>query len=134
MAGYIVGTMRVANGWETKSPTEALALHVTYWFQSRQNQGKVLGNVPSFYALVKQHGQNPERLIEETELALTNYIKELFPDTLVKVSKENKTGEVNQYTLIISSRIVSDGVSYDLASAVLITGEQYKLIDTARLA
>ena len=133
MAGYIVGTMSVANGWETKSPTEALAKHVTYWFQSRTNQGKVLGDVPSFYALVKDYGQNPERLIEETELKLTNYIKELFPDVLVHVSKENKTGVLNQYTLIIASRIVSDGVSYDLANAVLITGEQYKLIDAARL-
>lgn len=130
---FIVGTMDTSIGWETQSPTEALAKHITYWFQSRRNQGKVLGDVPSFYYLIKQYGERPETLVEQTQIELERYIKELFAVCSIDVSKENLTGKANQYTLIIAVRVVHAGEPYDLAQAVLITGEQYKLIDEQRL-
>lgn len=133
MGTFLVATMSTSSGFESTSVTDALAKHITYWFQSRRNQGKVLGNVPSFYFLHKQFGQTPERLIEQTQTELGNYIKELFPESSVAVERQNITGKLNQYTLIISARVINNGVSYDMANAVLITGEQYKLIDKSRL-
>lgn len=133
MSKFLVGTMTTSHGWETESPPDALAKHVTYWFQSRRNQGKVVSQVPSFYFLIKQYGQDPDRLIEQAHTELEQYIKELFPDCSVSVTRENLPGQINQYTMIIAVRVVSNGVVYDLAQSVLITGEQYKLIDAARL-
>lgn len=133
MGKFLVGTMSTSHGWETKSVPDALAKHITYWFQSRKNQGKVVANVPSFYYLIKEFGQDPDKLVEQARNELERYIKELFPVCSVTVSKENLTGKLNQYTLIIAVRVINDDIAYDLAEAVLITGEQYKLIDAARL-
>lgn len=133
MSTFIVGTMSTAHGWETQSPVEALAKHITYWFQSRRNQGKVLGDVPSFYYLVKQYGEKPETLIEQARGELERYIQELFPQCALSITREDLTGKLNQYTLIIAVRVVSDGLAYDLAQSVLVTGQQYKLIDQQRL-
>lgn len=133
MSKFLVGTMTTSHGWEVESVPDALAKHVTYWFQSRRNQGKVVSQVPSFYFLIKQYGQDPDRLIEQAHTELEQYIKELFRDCSVSVTRENLPGQINQYTMIIAVKVVSDGVVYDLAQSVLITGEQYKLIDAARL-
>lgn len=131
--GFIVGTMSTATGWETTSPTEALARHITYWFQSRRSQGKIMGNVPSFYYLVKQYGQTPEKLIEQAQIELDRYIKELFPVSNVAVSKENLTEGGNNYRLIIAARVIHENESYDLARAVLMTGSKYTLLDKERI-
>lgn len=133
MGTFLVGTMTTSNGWEHESVPDALSKHILYWFQSRRNQGKVMGGVPSFYFLIKQYGQDPDKLVEQARDELERYVKELFTDCSVAVSRENLTGQANQYTLIIAVKVVSDGVAYDLANAVLITGEQYKLVDTWRL-
>lgn len=133
MGTFLVGTMTTSNGWEFNSVVDALSKHITYWFTSRRNQGKVMGKVPSFYFLIKQYGQDPDKLIEQARDELERYIKELFTDCSVSVSRENLTGQVNQYRLRIAVKVISDGVAYDLANAVLITGEQYKLIDAWRL-
>lgn len=133
MGTFLVGTMTSSHGWETGSIREALSKHITYWFQSRRNQGKVMGGVPSFYYLVKEYGQQPDRLVEQSRNELELYIKELFPICNVSVSRENLTGEINRYKLIIAVRVISDGQTVDLAEAVLMTGEQYKLLDASRL-
>ena len=133
MDGFLVGTMTTSSGWEIQSVPNALSKHITYWFQSRRNQGKVMGAVPSFYYLIKQYGEDPDKLVEQTRNELERYIQELFPQCSVSCSKENLTGKVNQYRLIIAVRVISSGIGYDLAEAVLITGESYKLIDAARL-
>jgi hypothetical protein len=125
--------MSTKNGWETKSPEEALSLHFMYWFTSRRNQGKVLGGVPSFYFLWAEHGKTPETMIERTKIELDLYVKELFPESEVSVTKQNINNTLTQYTLIIAARVVSDGVAYDMARAVLVTGEHYKVLDEKRL-
>lgn len=130
---FIVGTMSTATGWEITSPTEALARHITYWFQSRRSQGKILGNVPSFYYLAKQYGDTPEKLVEQAQLELARYIKELFPTSDVQVTKENLTEGGNNYRLIIAARVVHKDESYDLARAVLMTGSKYTLLDKERI-
>lgn len=131
--GFIVGTMSVATGWETSSVPEALSRHITYWFQSRRNQGKVMGGVPSFYFLWKQHGETPERLIEKTKLELEAYVKELFPVCSVEVTRESISELGSTYTLIIAVRVTVKNENYDLADAILVTGSKYTLLDQARI-
>lgn len=130
---FIVGTMSTTSGWETTSVTEALARHITYWFQSRYNQGRVLGQTPSFYYLFKTYGQTPERLIEQSQIELASYIKELFPDSQVSVTKEDISERGSTYRMGIAAIVVSQGQTYDLAQAVLVTGSKYKLIDEERI-
>lgn len=130
---FCVGTMSTRSGWETQSAQEALALHFTYWFTSRNNQGKVLGGVPSFYYLWEQYGQNQDKLIEETKNALGDYIKELFPRSKVSVTQEHAEGYNYNYRMIISAQVVDGSEMYDLAQTVLITGEGYKVLDQRRL-
>lgn len=130
---FIVGTMSTTSGWETTSVTEALAKHITYWFQSRYNQGRVLGKTPSFYYLFKTYGQTPDRLIEQSQIELESYIKELFPVCRISVTKEDISDRGSVYRMIIAAVVVSQGQSYDLAQAVLVTGSKYKLIDEERI-
>jgi hypothetical protein len=120
-------------GWETKSPEEALARHFMYWFASRRDQGKVAGSVPSFYYLWATHGTTPETMLERTKSEFDNYIKELFPQSEVSVTKEIVDGQANNYHLLLSAKSLVDGVVYDLSRAVLVTGELYKVLDEKRL-
>lgn len=134
MRGFIVGTMSTQSGWETQSPYDALAWHITYWFASRKSQLKFINDVPSFYALWEKYGTDPSLLESETRTALTDYIAELFDDAVCDVKRQNVEGQVNNYRLIISARVKYDGTVYDLSRAVEITGEKYKLLDDERLA
>lgn len=133
MGRYCIATMDSRNGWENTSPTNALALHVTYWFVSRENQDKVLGKVPGFYALFQKHGQNPEEFRKQVEEQFKLYLEEQFDEVAVVVTLQNITGQANNYTMILASRVAVDGVKYDLAETILITGELYKVVSNARL-
>lgn len=133
MARFCVGSMSTEYGWETQSPEVALSLHTTYWFASRENQGKVLGDVPSFYMLFKDFSNQPEMMVEQTREKFKAYLEELYDEVLVEVTRQNITGELNNYRLILSARVVSDGVKYDLAQTILVTGELYKVLDMERL-
>lgn len=133
MSTFVVGTLSTQAGFETKSVEQALALHFTYWFASRRSQGKVFGKVPSFYYLVAAHGTNKETLIERTKEELGLYIKELFPESQVFVNSKDKPDVNSQYTLIIGATVISDGNEYNLAHTVLVTGEQFRILDEKRL-
>lgn len=133
MATFCVGTMSVANGWETKSPQQALALHFMYWFTSRRNQGKVFGEVPSFYYLWATHGTTPETMVERTKEAFDRYVKELFPTSEVAVDIRYLDESKSQYHLILTAKVVSDGVRLDLAETVIVTGELFRVLDKKRL-
>lgn len=133
MDRYCVASMSTETGWETQSPQAALAKHVTYWFQSRENQGKVMGKVPSFYMIFKTFSRDPEKMVEETRTKFKAYIEELFDNVLVHVERQNITGEINNYKLILTARVNVGGVNYDLAETILATGELYRVLDTERL-
>jgi len=133
MATFCVSTMSAANGWEVKSPQQALALHFMYWFTSRANQGKVFGNVPSFYYLWATYGTTPETMVERTKEAFDSYIKELFPTSEVEVDIAYQDNSKSQYHLILTAKAVSDGVRYDLAETVIVTGELFRVLDKKRL-
>lgn len=133
MARFCVATMDSRIGWETQSPQAALARHTTYWFQSRKNQGKVVGDVPSFYYLFKQYSQYPEQMEEQTREQFKRYLEELFDEVAVACVRQNVTGSANNYRLTLTARVVVDGVKYDLAQTILVTGEMYKVLDQERL-
>lgn len=133
MGRFCIGTMDTSSGWETQSVEAAISLHVTYWFTGRQNQGKILGDVPNFYMLFKDYSSNPEQMVSQMRDKFKAYMEEQFDDVIVDVSRQNVTGETNNYRLILASRVVVDGVKYDLAQTILVTGELYKVLDTERL-
>lgn len=130
---FIVGTMDTQHGWETQSPDTAISKHVTYWFQSRENQGKVIGDVPSFYMLFQEHSRNPEVMVDQTREKFKAYLEELFDDVLVDVTRQNLTGQANNYRLILTARVVVDDNKYDIAQTIIVTGELYKTLDLERL-
>jgi len=72
-------------------------------------------------------------MIERTRTELDSYIKELFPESEVSVTKKDWVESKSQYTLIIAARVISNGIAYDLAESVLITGEHFKVLDKKRL-
>lgn len=133
MGRYCVASMDTRIGWETQSPSAALARHVTYWFAARENQGKLMGGVDSFYMLFKEYSSNPDKMVEETERNFKIYLQQLFDDVLVGVTRQNVTGSVNNYRLILTARVAVDGAKYDLAETILVTGEMYKVLDSERL-
>lgn len=92
-----------------------------------------MGGVPSFYMLFKNYSHQPEMMVEQTREKFKAYLEELFDEVLVEVSRQNITGELNNYRLILSARVISDGVKYDLAQTILVTGELYKVLDMERL-
>lgn len=133
MARFCIGTMTTSAGWETQSAEAAISRHVTYWFTGRENQGKVLGNVPNFYMLFKNFSARPEQMVEQTREKFKAYLEEQFDDVVVDVGRQNLTGELNNYKLTLSARVVVDGVKYDIAQTILVTGELYKVLDAERL-
>jgi len=132
MAGFCVGTMSSADGWETKSPQRAMALHFMYWLASRRSQGKVIPNVPSFYYLWGKFGRNPTEMVRATKDAFDLYVKELFPVSEVEVDIQYQNDTKTVYHLVIAAKFVYNGVSYDMAKAVLVTGELFKVLETER--
>lgn len=130
---FCVATLSSKHGFETKSPEEALSLHFMYWFTSRRSQGKVKDAVPSFYYLVGQHGTNPERLQEAARTELLAYMKELFPQVEVFVNRKELPGSNSQYHLIIGATISHEDKKYNLAQTIIITGEEFRILDKARL-
>jgi len=120
-------------GWETESPLNAIALHTTYFFAARENQDKLISNVPNFYGLWQKYGETPERLRENLKTQFLEYMKEQFDEVLIEVIKQNITGQANNYRLILTGKVVVDGSDYDLAETILVTGEQYKVLTNERL-
>jgi len=133
MGRFCIATMDTRSSWETESPLNAISLHTTYFFAARQNQDKLLGDVPNFYSLWQKFGETPERMIENLRTIFTAYMKEQFDEVLIEVIKQNLTGEANNYRLILTGKIVVDGGSYDLAETILVTGEFYKVLTNERL-
>ena len=133
MGRFCIATMDTRSGWETESPRNAISLHTTYFFAARENQDKLLGNVPNFYGLWQQYGELPERLAENLKTIFTAYMKEQFDEVVIEVIKQNLTGQANNYRLILTGKIVVDGSVYDLAETILVTGEFYKVLTNERL-
>jgi len=133
MGRFCIATMDTRSGWETESPLNAISLHTTYFFAARENQDKLLGNVPNFYSLWQQYGELPERMVENLKTIFTAYMKEQFDEVVIEVIKQNLTGQANNYRLILTGKIVVDGSVYDLAETILVTGEFYKVLTNERL-
>lgn len=129
MSSFCVGSLSTSSGWETKSPEEALSLHFTYWFASRRNQGKVIGDVPSFYYLWATKSKDPEALSESVKREFESYLKELFPICKVDVGYNQVRGNNSTYNLVISANVIHENQGYDLARVVLVTGSKYEILN-----
>lgn len=134
MSTFCLASMDSSIGWEVQSVETALAKHFTYWLTSRRNQGKVIGKVPSFFYLFMKYGQNPDKLVESTKIELENYIGEMWPQREVVITYAYINGSKSLYTVQIKIKVISDGKVYDLGRTIEKTGEEYRILDTERLA
>jgi hypothetical protein len=134
MAGFVLGSMTTSIGFETKSVIAALSWHFLYYFTSRQDQGKVLGGVPSFYYTWRLYGEVPDTLIDRSKQELQGYFKELFPTVDVSVTQTAIVGQTNQYTLNFGVRVLYENLYYDLAQSVYVDGDRYTVLDQGRLS
>lgn len=133
---FCVATMSSKIGWAVDSVEEAIALHLTYWFESRKSQGIVFSNVPSFYFLHQKYGENKTELVSRAEKELTNYFRELFPEegaVLVAIDTKSFDGTLYTYRMIISIRVMYEGKAYDAARALYVNKETYDLLERGRL-
>lgn len=132
MGRYCVGTLDSKVGWETQSVENAISKHVTYWFVSRYNQGKIVGEVPSFYYLFEKYSSDPEEMAKQTRDQFKKYLEELFDNVVVETSRQDYQGSVNNYNLNIAGMVVVDGIKYDIAETIIVTGEFYKTLTSER--
>jgi len=133
VSSFCVGTLDSGVGFETQSPEEAISRHLTYWFASRRNQGKIMGNVPSWNYLWMTHNRTPDRLAEKAKEELDTYFGELFAQRTVEVTFQYLNESRSLYSLQISIQVISDGKLYDVGRTILKTGEHYKVLDSERL-
>ena len=134
MSTFCLGSMDSSVGWETQSVETALSRHFTYWLESRRNQGKVIGQVPSFFYLFMKHSSTPEKLVEKANQELKSYMDEMFPGSEVVVTYKYIGESRSQYTVQLDIRVFVDGKVYDLGRTIEKTGEQYRILDEERLA
>lgn len=134
MSTFCLASMDSSIGWEVQSVETALAKHFTYWLTSRRNQGKVIGKVPSFFYLFMKYVQNPDKLVESTKIELENYIGEMWPQREVVITYAYINGSKSLYAVQIKIKVISDGKVYDLGRTIEKTGEEYRILDTERLA
>lgn len=130
---FCVGTMSSSTGWETKSVENAMNLHFYYWFVTRENQSRVITQVPSFYAVWKRFGEKKEDMISNTQELLTLYMKEQFPDTTVTVEAEAINGSISMYKLKANVKVRHEGITYSLAKVVEVRPSNFVLLDKFRL-
>lgn len=133
MSSFCVGTLDSSVGFEIMSVEEAISRHFTYWFASRRNQGKIMGDVPSWNYLWMTYNRTPDRLAEKAKEELDSYFGELFPQRIVQVSYQYTNQSKSLYSLQLSVQVISDGKLYDVGRTILKTGEHYKVLDTERL-
>lgn len=134
MSTFCLASMDSSIGWEIQSVETALAKHFTYWLESRRNQGKVIGKVPSFFYLFMKYGQNPDKLVEAAKTELEAYMGEMWPQHEVIVTYAYINGSRSLYTVQLNIKVFSDGKVYDLGRTIEKTGEEYRILDTERLA
>lgn len=132
MGRFCVGTLDSKVGWETQSVESAISRHVTYWFVSRNNQGKIIGDVPSFYYLFQKYSSIPEEMITQTRDQFKAYLEELFDNVVIETGRQDHEGSPNNYNLNIAGMVVVDGIKYDIAETVIVTGEYYKILTAER--
>lgn len=133
VSSFCVGTLDSGVGFETQSPEEAISRHLTYWFASRRNQGKIMGNVPSWNFLWMTYNRTPDRLAEKAKEELDTYFGELFAQRTVEVTYRWLNDTRSLYSLQLSIQVISDGKLYDVGRTILKTGEYYKVLDSERL-
>lgn len=134
MSNFCLASMDSSIGWETQSVETALAKHFTYWLESRRNQGKVIGNVPSFFYLFMKYSDTPDALVEKAQQELDSYMGEMWPQREVLVTYQYINGSRSLYTVQLDIKVISDGKLYDLGRTIEKTGEEYRILDEKRLA
>ncbi|AEV89500.1 putative virion structural protein [Pseudomonas phage OBP] len=108
---------------------------IAYWFANRIDQCIILRNVKSYQYVVAKHQDDKkgeERFLEDIQKNLREYLLQIFDAVSVNAwAKREQEGD-KMFSLILSGIVEQDGKKYDLAHAVSVNGETYKLIDIGR--
>jgi hypothetical protein len=108
---------------------------MAYWFANRVDQCIVIRDVKSFQYVTSSHQDdkgNTDRFIQAVKENLTQYLLQIFDTASVEARaiRENEGDKI--FTLAISGVVGQDNKLYDLSDAVIVSGETYKRIATAR--
>lgn len=133
MAKGVVATMDTV-GFITE-PTVKIDRAIAYWFANRLDQCIVLRGTHSYQYVMAKHQDDKgseERFLEEIKKNLTEYLLQIFDSVSVEAKSHRKNEGDKMYTLRLSGVVGQDGKTYELAHAVLVNGETYKLVDEGR--
>ncbi|BEH89645.1 hypothetical protein [Klebsiella phage phiKp_32] len=127
MTGFCVATMSTL-GFIADDVKLAMDRHLTYWFASRRDQNKLIGEVDSFEYLLMTYQGNRSALVSNVESSLRTYFQQIFSTVEVQVSDSDMPGETENFTLVMALRVTHEGVPYDLQNAVIVSGASYTLL------
>ncbi|KAB3419264.1 hypothetical protein F9Z84_07100 [Escherichia coli] len=133
MAKGVVATMDTV-GFITE-PTVKIDRAIAYWFANRLDQCIVLRGIHSYQYVMAKHQDDKgtdERFLEEIKKNLTEYLLQIFDSVSVEANSQRKNEGDKMFTLRLSGVVAQDGKTYELAHAVLVNGETYKLVDEGR--
>lgn len=133
MAKGVVATMDTVGF--IREPVIKIDRAIAYWFANRVDQCIVLRNIHSYQYVVAKHQddkRSEEKFLEEIQNNLREYLLQIFDAVSVTARSKRENEGDKMFTLILSGVVSQDGKKYDLAHAVSVNGETYKLIDVGR--
>lgn len=113
-------------------PTLKADRAIAYWFANRVDQSLIFKDIASYQYIVakNQSSKSIDKFIKDVEDNLKKYLLSIFEGVSVSCRQIKVTEST--FTLAVSAVFFQDGVSYDLARAVLVNGKTYELIDEGR--
>lgn len=128
-----VGTMSTF-GFITDSVENAMDKHFAYFFAAKNMQGETLINTPSFDYILMLHDGNPDALRDALLTKLESHFKELFDSVGVDVEYQGIDNDRDgKLKFVISVAVIEGGATYDLTTAVIVSGKTFELINKGRL-
>lgn len=118
-----------------QEPTVKIDRAIQYYFANRVDQCIILRGIHSYQYIVAKHQDDKdseEKFLEDIKRNLTEYMLSIFDSASVAARALRKEEGDKMFTLAISGQVSQDGKIYDIAHAVYVEGQSYKIIDQAR--
>ncbi|QDJ97050.1 hypothetical protein PQC07_gp222 [Aeromonas phage D3] len=107
---------------------------IAWWFANRIDQSVILTDIQSYQYVVASH-QNDFRIdefLQDVQRNLQSYLMECFEGAEVKATAPNYEEGGKMFHLHISGVVERNGVRYDVASAVALSGKTFELVENGR--
>lgn len=129
---HCIATMSSGIGWETKSINKGMELHFYYWFVAKESQSKLIGSIPSFYALWKRYGEKQNELQAAVKEFLKLYMQEQFPIVNVDCQFIPVDNTQSLYNLAVNVTVTDNEISYSLAKIIEVNPNNFQLLEKHR--